>query len=90
MGFSSKSLELGVKKTQKAGLCVTRKNHLEKSTQLIQLTSAHQGKKNTETPAAWPFDLGGFRPVFQRALCQLCVNTQKRLLRELWPMSTKD
>lgn len=76
MGFSSKSLELGVKKTQKAGLCVTRKNHhLEKSTQLIQLT---KGKKNTETPAAWLFDLGGFRPVFQGALCQLCVCEYKK------------
>ena len=41
----------------------------------IQLT---KGEKNTETPAAWSFDLGGFQPVFQRALCQLCVWIPKK------------
>ena len=84
MGFSSKSLESGVKKKKSSS---GKKD--EKSTQLIQL---RKGEKKTKTPAAWPFDLGGFRPVFQRALSKLCVcvDTKTKGLGQLWPMLTQD
>ena len=61
------------KDSKSRALCDSKKSSSgKKYTAYTDLYSSPRGE-NTETPAAWPFDLGGFQPVFQRALCQLCV-----------------